>query len=90
MIFSKKDSMKRCLKYRKKVLDMSQKVSALHGGGAFSATEIIDLAYFGLMRKDNTGKFIDTFLMSKGHSCLIQYIILENLNIPSKFCLTVG
>jgi len=81
MIFSKKDSMKRCLKYRRKVLDMSQKVSALHGGGAFSATEMIDLAYFGLMRKDKTGKFVDTFLMSKGHSCLIQYIILENLNI---------
>ena len=83
MIFSKKDSMKRCLKYRRKVLDMSQKVSALHGGGAFSATEMIDLAYFGLMRKDKTGKFVDTFLMSKGHSCLIQYIILENLNILS-------
>ena len=83
MIFSKTDSMKRCLKYRRKLLDMSQKVSALHGGGAFSATEIIDLSYFGLMRKDAEGKFIDTFLMSKGHSCLIQYIILENLNILS-------
>ena len=62
---------------------MSQKVSALHGGGAFSATEMIDLSYFGLMKKDNKGKFIDTFLMSKGHSCLIQYIILESLNILS-------
>ncbi len=75
--------MKRCLKYRRKVLDMSQKVSALHGGGAFSATEMIDLSYFGLMKKNNEGKFIDTFLMSKGHSCLIQYIILESLNILS-------
>ena len=83
MTFSKKESMTRCLKYRKKVLDMSQQVSALHGGGAFSATEIIDLAYFGLMRKDDSGNFIDTFLMSKGHSCLIQYIILENLKILS-------
>jgi len=81
MTFSKKDSMSRCLKYRKKVLDMSQEVSALHGGGAFSATEMIDLAYYGLMRKDKKGNFIDTFLMSKGHSCLIQYIILENLKI---------
>ena len=81
MTFNKTESMKRCLKYRKKVLDMSQKVSALHGGGAFSATEMIDLSYFGLMRRDNKGKFIDTFLMSKGHSCLIQYIILENLKI---------
>ena len=83
MTFLKKDSMKRCLMYRKKVLDMSQKVSALHGAGAFSATEIIDLAYFGLMRKDKSGKFIDTFLMSKGHSCIIQYIILESLKILS-------
>ena len=39
MIFSKKDSMSRCLGYRKKVLDMSQEVSALHGGGAFSGKD---------------------------------------------------
>ena len=83
MNFLKNESMKRCLKYRKKVLDMSQKVTALHGAGAFSATEIIDLIYFGLMRKGKNEKFLDTFLMSKGHSCIIQYIILENLKILS-------
>ena len=33
MIFSKKDSMKRCLKYRRKVLDMSLSAVGLHLGG---------------------------------------------------------
>ena len=33
MIFSKKDSMKRCLKYRRKVLDMSLSSVGLHLGG---------------------------------------------------------
>lgn len=82
--FSAEESRTRCLKYRKRILDISQTVSALHAAGAFSALEMVDSIYHGLMRKDNKGKFKDTFLMSKGHGCLSQYVILENLKILSK------
>ena len=33
----------RCFKFRKRLLEISQKVSALHIGGGFSCTEIMDL-----------------------------------------------
>ena len=35
----------RCKKYRKKILEMSQSVSALHIGGSFSSVEIVDCIY---------------------------------------------
>ena len=79
-----KESKTRCLKYRKRILDISQTVRAIHAAGAFSAMEMVDVIYFGLMRKDNKGKYIDTFLMSKGHSCIAQYAILEELGTLSK------
>jgi len=74
----------RCLKFRRRILDMSQRVSALHIGSAYSCTEIVDLIYFGLMRRKADGSFLDTFLMSKGHGCMIQYAILEDLGILSR------
>ena len=49
--FSFEDSIERCRNYRKRILDISQKVSALHAGGAFSCAEILDVVYYGLMRK---------------------------------------
>src|SRR4029077_18810941 len=56
----------RCKKYRRRILDMSQHVSALHIGGAFSCTEIVDCVYNELMRPGKPGgKSPDTFLMSK-------------------------
>ena len=48
-----KNSNKRCLKFRKRILDISQKVKALHAAGAFSCMEMLDLIYFSLMKKDN-------------------------------------
>ena len=41
---------RRCLAHRRRILDISQQVSALHGAAAFSATEIVDCIYHGLMR----------------------------------------
>lgn len=69
-------SRQRCLKYRKRVLDISQRVGALHIAPAFSCLEMTDVVYRGLMRD---GK--DAFLMSKGHGCVSQYVILEDLGI---------
>lgn len=75
-----KNSHKRCKLFRKRILQLSQKVSALHIGGSFSSTEILDLIYFGLMKKNERSSFI----LSKGHASILQYVILENLKILKK------
>ena len=73
-----KSSRERCLKYRKKILDISQNVSALHLGGAFSALEMVDFIYYELLKN----KFQDSkFIMSKGHGCMSQYVVLNSLGI---------
>lgn len=71
----------RCLKFRRRILDISQRVTALHAAGAFSCLEIVDCIYFGLMRRDEGGRLTDTFLLSKGHGSLAQYVVLEELGI---------
>jgi transketolase len=74
----------RCRRYRRRILDISQQVSALHVAPAFSCTEITDAVYHGLMRREPDGGFHDVFLMSKGHGCMIQYVILEELGILTR------
>lgn len=74
----------RCRRFRKRILEVSQQVTALHVGGAFSCTEIVDAIYFGLMRRNADGSSPDTFLMSKGHGCMIQYVVLEDLGVLSR------
>ena len=44
--FKLEDSKERCRGYRKRILDISQKVTALHAAGAFSCAEIVDTIYF--------------------------------------------
>jgi transketolase len=78
----------RCLTYRRRILDVSQQVAALHVAPAFSCLEMVDVIYHGLMRRDpaiNKGtSFLDSFLMSKGHGCLSQYVMLEDFGILSR------
>ena len=69
-------SVERCRRYRKRILDISQKVTA-HVAPAFSCLEIVDMIYHDLKRPQ------DVFLMSKGHGSLAQYVILEELGILS-------
>jgi transketolase len=76
----------RCKRHRKRILEMTQSVSALHVGGAFSSTEIVDCIYYQLMRQGANGAVagsgaLDTFLMSKGHGYMIQAVVLEDLGI---------
>jgi transketolase len=72
-------------RYRKRILDVSQQVSALHIGSAYSCTEIVDCIYNGLMRHgDGVRAPKDLFVMSKGHGCMIQYTILEERGTLSK------
>jgi transketolase len=64
----------RCNIFRKKILELSQKVSALHIGGSFSSVEIVD-CIFNLVKKKN-----DKFILSKGHTGILLYVILNYLN----------
>ena len=79
MQFDLAASKRRCVRYRKRILEISQKVPALHIAGAFSCLEIVDTMYFGLMRRG--GPNPDTFILSKGHGAMAQYCILEDLGL---------
>lgn len=75
---------RRCNQFRRRILEISQQVQALHIGSAYSCTEIVDCIYFELMRRGSNGASSDTFLMSKGHGCMIQYVILEELGVLTR------
>lgn len=84
IIFDKVASKIRCRQMRLRILEISQKVSALHIAPAFSCLEMTDVIYSELMKRDqNTNKFSDIFIMSKGHGCMAQYVTLEYHNILS-------
>lgn len=78
------DALRRCRAYRRRILDISQQVTALHVAPAFSCIEITDLLYNTLMRREPAGNYRDVFLMSKGHGCMIQYVILQEQGVLSQ------
>jgi len=85
----------RCLRYRRRILEISQQVTALHIAPAFSCLELVDVTYNSLMRRADDGKFLDSFVISKGHGCLSQYVILEDLGVLTRtdldrYCTSVG
>lgn len=82
--FDQTASRQRCMQYRRRILDISQQVSALHAAAAFSALEMVDCIYHGLMRREPDGASPDTFIMSKGHGCMAQYVILEDMRVLSR------
>lgn len=57
---------------------------ALHIGGAFSSVELVDAIYNELMRGRPSVDSPDTFVLSKGHGCMIQYVVLESHGILKK------
>lgn len=75
------DAKMRCRRYRRRILDISQRLPALHIAPAFSTIEIVDAVYNILMRKDDDGRPTDTFIMSKGHGYMSQAMVLEDLGI---------
>jgi transketolase len=81
-MFKKKiiDSQERCRLFRRTILKMSQNVSALHIGGTFSSTEILDAIYNILMKPSER----ENFILSKGHCSVLQYVILNYLGILKK------
>src|SRR5690348_558364 len=73
----------RCRRMRRRILDLSQKLPALHIAPSFSCLELVDTIYFGLMRRGPDGKTSDTFILSKGHGAPAQFVVLEELGIMS-------
>lgn len=63
----------RCRRYRRRILEVARGVPAAHVAPAFSCLEIVDCIYHEVLRPQ------DTFVMSKGHGCLAQYVLLEDL-----------
>ena len=84
MTFSLTDSAKRCRHYRRRILEVSQQVPALHIAGAFSTLEMMDCAYFGLMDHGSSYVKPDTFILSKGHAAIGQYIVLEHRGVLAR------
>ena len=72
------DAKLRCKIHRKEILNLSQKVQALHIGGSFSSVEIVDCIYNIFLKKS------DKFILSKGHAGIIQYVLLYYLKIINK------
>ncbi|MDQ6670572.1 MAG: transketolase [Chloroflexota bacterium] len=70
-------SRERCARMRRRILEVSQGISAIHIGGAFSCLEVVDTIYFSLKRAT------DTFVLSKGHGSAAQYVALEELGVLS-------
>jgi len=68
----------RCRRYRRRILEISQQVDAAHVAPAFSCIEIVDALYHEVMRPQ------DIFIMSKGHGCLAQYVVLEDREWPTR------
>lgn len=70
-MFNYSKTKKRCKVLRKKILELSQNVQAIHIGGSFSSVEIIDVI-FAFLKKKN-----ETFILSKGHAGILLYVILN-------------
>ncbi len=64
----------RCKSHRRRILELSQRGPS-HVAPAFSCLEIVDLIYYELKRPQ------DAFILSKGHGCLAQYVVLESLGL---------
>ena len=76
----------RCKRFRRRILDISQTVGALHIAPSFSCLELVDTAYLGLMNRTGNPDTSDTFLLSKGHGAPALYCVLEELGtIPRTY-----
>ena len=74
-------SQRRCVGFRRRIIDISRRIPAVHIAPAFSCLEIVDVVYHGLMRRHADGSLQDTFILSKGHGAMAQYVLLEELGV---------
>jgi transketolase len=73
------DDLETCRGYRRRILEVSQLLDALHVAPAFSCLEIVD----ALMRlcMDSPSGGSDSFILSKGHGAMAQFVVLEGLGV---------
>ncbi len=76
------NSIIRTSNYRKEILRISQKLSALHIGPAFSCIEIVDVIFNLLFNRENSR--VSDFILSKGHGAMALYAVFKDLNIISE------
>jgi len=76
---SPESSNRRCRRLRRRILEVSQKVEALHVAPAFSCIEIVDTIMNSVMDAPYGGS--DLFILSKGHGAMAQYVVLEEAGI---------
>jgi transketolase len=76
-------SRERCRWFRERILTISQTIPALHIAPAFSCLEILDAIYYGVLRGRPSDDTSDTVLLSKGHGCMAQYVILQEQGVLS-------
>ena len=69
----------RCRRQRRRILEVSQKVDALHVAPAFSCLEIVDTIMNDTMDAPHGGA--DVFILSKGHGAMAQYVVLEEAGV---------
>ena len=79
--FNKLSSKKRAREYRKRILEISQKVTALHIGGTFSCAEIMEVIFNYFIK---TKSEMECFILSKGHASILHYAILEQKKLIKK------
>ena len=79
--FNITESKARCRKIRRRILEISQLHGAIHIGGSFSCLEMVDVIHHGFMRRMDDGDFYDSFILSKGHGCMVLFVVLEHLGI---------
>ena len=73
------ESLTRCRQHRRRILEVSQKVDALHVAPAFSCLELVDATLnYGI---DKSVGRSDAFILSKGHGAMAHYVVLEELGV---------
>ena len=82
----KKSLDKLSIKFRKTLFSIIENCGRGHLGATLSLLEIFRVLYIDILKinKKNYKKDNDIIILSKGHGCLAQYIILENQKILKK------
>ncbi len=70
---------RRCRHHRRRVLEVSQRLEALHVAPAFSCLELVDAVLNYCVDQPVGGA--DSFILSKGHGAMAQYVVLEGLGV---------
>lgn len=79
---------KKAMELRKRIMELGYMTKSGHLSSALSCTDILTALYYGGIMDHAKN---DRFILSKGHACIIQYLILNDLGLLSneelmKFC----